>query len=52
MSHKGDLVDLAMAARNFMLLVSKLNAETLHEVLTRESVIEAVEDWEETHGLG
>jgi len=37
-----DLVDMALAAKSFMLLVSKTNAERLYEVLARESVVYAV----------
>jgi len=50
MSHESDLVDLALAAKSFLLLVSKSNAEKLHEVLTRESVVDAVLDWEAGRG--
>jgi len=48
--HEDNLVDLALAAKSFMLLVSKSNAERLHEVLARESVIQAVLDREAGRG--
>jgi len=41
-SYEEDLVDLALAAKSFLLLVSKSNAEKLHDVLSRPSVVKAV----------
>ncbi len=41
-----DIADLALAAKNFLLLVSRTNAERLHAVLARPSVAKIVLAWE------